>query len=367
MTTADFEEIAHSGGTITFTIATDARGTSYQQSFSRRSTHGPMTMIALYALQQGIPFCRLMLRGSATPIDPPPVPGCLPVMVCSDSQGRFGHHCQACNGYWRSGPWPSVCPYCRHRDDGVRFLSRAQLRYVALYCEKLRDALYSGEDGEYTIDMDEVAAAVSKEVEKPAFYASEQSQQHKFTCDACGAFNDVLGRFAYCSGCGTRDDATIFTQEVQALRARVAAENGGAETVRAAVSAFDNIVCQYVKQLRRFVPLSRRRSRLLERRFHDLDETAQALKDCFDLDLVEGISTVGQADLRRMFHRRHVYEHHVGEARLKQDLSETPASLHQLLDDLERMTRTLHTGFHELVPPLAEPIAAHKERLAGRN
>jgi hypothetical protein len=33
MNPSQFQEIAHSGGKITFTIVTDARGTSYQQSF----------------------------------------------------------------------------------------------------------------------------------------------------------------------------------------------------------------------------------------------------------------------------------------------------------------------------------------------
>ncbi|MEY4578824.1 MAG: hypothetical protein RL701_3527 [Pseudomonadota bacterium] len=52
--------------------------------------------------------------------------------------------------------------------------------------------------------------------------------------------------------------------------------------------------------------------------------------------------------------------------RLKQHLSETVADMHELLGDLDRMMRALYGGFHALVPPLEEPITAHKEMLARR-
>ena len=54
--------------------------------------------------------------------------------------------------------------------------------------------------------MDAVAEAAGKDVEKPPFYYAEQSQQKQFNCSACGEFNDVLGRFVYCTVCGTRND-----------------------------------------------------------------------------------------------------------------------------------------------------------------
>jgi hypothetical protein len=82
------------------------------------------------------------------------------------------------------------------------FLSSAQRQYVKLYCEKLQVALSAAEDGAHVIDMDAVADAAGKDVEKPPFYYAEQSQQKQFNCSACGEFNDILGRFAYCSVCG---------------------------------------------------------------------------------------------------------------------------------------------------------------------
>ena len=51
---------------------------------------------------------------------------------------HFGHNCPSCRAYWRSGPWPNVCPYCRARASGYQFLSEAQRTYVRHYCEVSR-------------------------------------------------------------------------------------------------------------------------------------------------------------------------------------------------------------------------------------
>ena len=215
----EFEEIGRSGGKITFDIRTSDKGMrSYQVTFTS-SRPVPVVMIEIYALPQGLPVEAIRLGGEGHSWVPPSLPGCFPVLIASDSQGRFGHNCPRCNGYWRSGPWPTVCPYCATTAPSHQFLSEAQLRYVRHYCEVLREALDCGEDGEIVIDMDVVAEAVGKEAEKPTFYVSEQSQQRKFTCQACGEFNDILGRFGYCSRCGTRNDLSDFEEQtVQTIR-----------------------------------------------------------------------------------------------------------------------------------------------------
>ncbi len=144
---------------------------------------------------------------------PPPCPGGIPVTIPSDSQGHFGHRCPICQGYWRSGPWPNACPYCAERAEGFQFMSQAQLDYVRHYCAVFAQGIETVENGDVLIDMDAVAAAAGKDGPKPPFYVAEQSQQHKFRCSACGEFNDVLGRFAYCSSCATRNDLQAFSRE----------------------------------------------------------------------------------------------------------------------------------------------------------
>lgn len=374
----DFREIAHSGGKITFTITTDSDGQQRYRIGVRSSRPVPVVMIAIYALPQGIPVGSIQLGGIGDAWNPPPFPGCYPVMIQSDSQGRFGHHCPRCDGYWRSGPWPRVCPYCNTHAEGYQFLSKAQLRFVRHYCDVLIGALDRIENGEVTIDMDEVADAVAKDVsDRPTFYIAEESQQCKFTCSACDEFNDILGRFGYCSLCGTRNDLAEFEGKiVVAIRERL---NTGApphDCVRDAVAAFDTLVAQYAKQLAEQVPLTARRvARLTKYSFHDLDEVRSVLKDWFDIDLCADMKDNEVAHVKLMFYRRHIYEHNGGEVdqkyldksgdttvRLKQVIRETQEGAHALLGSLVKMIRNLHGGFHELIEVEDEPISAFEEK-----
>ena len=217
-------------------------------------------------------------------------------------------------------------------------------------------------NGEVTIDMDEVADAAGNDAaDKPSFYISEESQQHKFTCRACDEFNDILGRFGYCSHCGTRNDLVEFEDgAVVEIRDRL---NSGAppqNCVREAVSAFDSFVAQHAKQLAEQVPMTDRRiSRLTKSRFHGLDDTQKIFRDWFDIDICEGIKDAEISRIKLMFYRRHIYEHNGGEVdqkyldesgdttvRLKQVIRETQEGAHELLWALVKMARKLHAGFH---------------------
>lgn len=376
---SEFEEIGHSGGKITFSIKTDDKGQrSYQVGFSS-SRPVPLVMIAVYALPQGVPVDAIHLGGIGQPWNFAPIPGCFPVFIASDSQGKFGHHCPHCNGYWRSGPWPKVCPYCATTAPGYQFLSEAQRRYVRHYCEVLSDALESVDDGEVVIDMDEVADAVGKEGEKPSFYVSEQSQQRKFTCGACGEFNDILGRFGYCSMCGTRNDLAEFeNQTVATIREHLNAGNAPEDCVRDAVASFDSFMSQVAKQLGELVPLTeRRKNRLLKQRFHNLKEIRSTFMSWFDIDVCKGMKAEQCRFVELMFHKRHVYEHNAGEVdqkylddsgdttvRLKQHIHETQQDAHSLLNSLVKMAQNVHSTFHELFPPIPEPIKAFEQEKA---
>ncbi len=377
--TGEFEEIGHSGGKIIFDFGTNDEGQRGTQTTFTSSRPVPTVMIAVYALPQGVPVETIQLGGIGQPWNPPPFSGCFPVFIASDTQGKFGHHCPRCNGYWRSGPWPKICSYCGVEASGHQFLSKAQLRYVRHYCEVLGDALDSGQDGKVVIDMDIVADAVGKEGEKPAFYVSEQSQQNKFTCAYCGEFNDILGRFGYCSLCGTRNDLTVFEgQTVPSIRERLKTGTPPEDCVRDAVASFDTFIAQYAKQLAEHVPMTeRRKNRLVRQRFHNLEDLLDIFKSWFDIDVAGGMKDDECRFVTIKFHRRHVYEHNGGEVdqtyldnsgdttvRLKQHIHETQQDAHSLLGSLVKMARNVHSSFHDLFPPMPGPIKAYADRKA---
>lgn len=376
--TEDFREIGHSGGKITLDIRNDEGRRGYQIGF-RSSRPVPLVLIAVYALPQGIPVASMNLGGIGDASSPPPFSGCLSVFIASDSEGNFGHNCPSCNSYWRSGPWPSVCPYCATVAEGHQFLSEAQLRYVQKYCNVLTEALDSDEDDTIVIDMDAVAEAVGTEGEKPAFYVSEQSQQCKFTCEACGEFNDILGRFGYCSSCGTRNDLAEFElKTVPTIRERLNGEHAPEDCLRDAVASFDSFTGQMAKQLAALVPLTNnRRTRLIKQRFHNLNELYEIFHSWFDINVRAGMKDSEFNSVAIMFHRRHVYEHNGGEVdqcyldssgdttvQLKQHIRETKKDVHDLLASLVKMARNIHSTFHEIFPPRPEPIKYFEEKKA---
>lgn len=237
----------------------------------------------------------------------------------------------------------------------------------------LSEALYSGQPGKYIIDMDAVADAVGKSQAKPAFYYAEERQQNQFKCLACGEENDVLGTYAYCGTCGTRNDLQVIVSKVQGIR-DMANSGGPYETcVKEAVATFDSFATQYAKQLAARIPLTTaRKSRLARTYFHNLATAAEIFRSFFDIDIMSGVNLDDGAFATLMFHRRHVYEHNGGEAdekyiadsgdqvRLKQALRETQESAHRIASIVVKLATNLHNGFHDIFPPLEEPIEWHK-------
>ena len=364
---SEFQEIAHSGGQITFKIKTEENGRkSYQTQYSS-SRPVPAAVISIFASIQGIPIAVADFGYNQSP----PIPNCFLVFVASDSEGKFGHTCPKCNKYWRSGPHPNLCPYCAIMASSQEFLSEAQKDYVKHYCKILGDALSRIDNGTEVINMDAVADATGKSGEKPSFYVSEKSQQNKFICTACGEFNDILGRFGYCSSCGTRNDYDDFEKiTINDIRKNLNSNHKPENCVRDAIAAFDALLGNIAKQLAEFVPMTKNRKiRLTNKRFHNFKDNQDIFSNWFDINICLGMDKSECEFVDRMFHRRHVYEHHAGvvdkkyindsgddTVQLGQHIHEDKEDAHKLLGSLVKMARNLHNGFHDIFPPIPEPI-----------
>jgi HTH-like domain len=111
---------------VTGNVVTNAQGQrQYQVGWTHQSPR-PAALFAVWALRQGVAVAGINMGGIGTPWNPPPVPDCYPVMIGSDSEGKFGHQCPSCRGYWRSRGGPVMCPYCGTRGDRHVFLTEAQ-------------------------------------------------------------------------------------------------------------------------------------------------------------------------------------------------------------------------------------------------
>jgi hypothetical protein len=358
----EFEPVGHCGGKVSIRVMRDQQGRRGCQLTWTHCRPTRAVMFAIYALPNGIPLCLAELGGIGSQVRAPAVPGgVFEVFIASDSEGLFGRGCPACNGYWRSSARGSqFCPYCRLIADALHFLTPGQVSYIDQFCAKVREALGSDADAEHIIDMDAVADAVGKDADKPQFYYAE---------------DDILGRFGYCSVCGTWNGfQELAERSIPALRDRINSGGPCEACVRDAVSEFDSFVGAYVAELLRHVGMtSARRNRLSDRRFNNLESAAADLKEIVGIDILDGLCREDVEFAALMFHRRHLYEHKGGVAdekyvtdsrdtsvRLRQVLRETVESAHQIVNLVLRMAKNLHRGFHEILPPNEETIAFYK-------
>jgi len=195
-----------------------------------------------------------------------------------------------------------------------------------------------------------------------------------------GGFNDILGKFGYCSACGTRNDfQELKGKIIPSIRSRINADGPYEACLKDSASAFDSFVAQYAKQLTQNIPMRPSpKARIEKMRFLDLNSVRTELKSVFDIDICDGLKDTEVAFASLMFHRRHVYEHNGGEAdekyiadsgdnsvRLKQALRESQQSVHEFTNLVAKMACNLHRGFHVIFPPEQEPISFYAKAKSG--
>ena len=376
----EFQEIGHCGGQFTISVKTAENGHRSVQFGWHHSRPNPAAIFAVYALPQGIPVGIIQLGGIGQPWNPAPTAGCWPIFIASDSLGMFGHYCQNCGGYWRSDAtpsrWKTTCPYCGFHAESHAFLTEGQIKYIEACTELIEKALTGDEDGEFALDMDQVADMVGKSCEKPKFYYVEESQQNKYKCPSCGANNDILGRYGYCSSCGTHNGLHELELDITSIREKTSTGQHLETCCKDAVGAFDSFARQIAKQLALRIPMTSSRKNHWERKlFHNLRLCADDLAAVFDINVFKGLKPDDISFAILMFHRRHVYEHNGGEVdekyirdsgdtsvRVKQVIRESPESASRIAEIVLTIAGNIHHGFHEIFPPEDMPISFHVGR-----
>jgi hypothetical protein len=236
------------------------------------------------------------------------------------------------------------------------------------------------QDGKFSIKVKDLIEQVhgDGDMAAPPEFFVEVARQTRFTCEACGIQNDILGRFGYCSTCGNRNDLAMLVTDIEAIRAGV---NSGTSTVTAlkeAVDAFDSTGRNYARQLVSLVPMTpTRKTKWGRANFAQIETVAKHLKDDFDIDILKRIDAAHIEQAKRMFYRRHLHAHRGGvvdqiyldesgdtTVQLGHLLKETREDIIGVTQAIVKMGKNLHDGFHSIIPVHQKPIDIHAERQA---
>tara|TARA_R110002167_G_C12707254_1_gene655247 strand:+ start:73990 stop:75144 length:1155 start_codon:yes stop_codon:yes gene_type:complete len=368
--TEEFAEIGHCGGQFYVTIKTGDDGSHAYSTGYRISNGNPASMVSVAVNSEGAPLgiVDLSWAPDANANGPVENPSFIQLLLASDRTGLFGHECPNCTNYWRTdgftSRWKTVCPYCGIRAASIHFLTNGHRHFLKAFTEHVHEALNEPEDGEYIIDMDEVVKSVQAGKEAPLFYHADEAQQNQFNCVRCRTYNDILGRYGYCSSCGYRNNLSIIEADLDNLKRRIAEnEVTPTEAIKLAVSALDAGGVNYIKQLCNLVPMTdRRRNSAGRLKFHNLEKFDTELSAVFDISVTKKFSDEDRTFLKKMFLRRHVYEHCGGvvdadylsksedqTVKNGQEIRESKESAFRFIGLVNKLAKNLDDGFHEII------------------
>src|SRR3546814_4897785 len=128
-----------------------------------------------------------------------------------------------------------------------------------------------------------------------------------WSSDVCTS--DLLGLFAYCSCCGTRNDIQIFEKKMADIRTTLGGGGFPSTAVRDAVDAFDTLARNYSRQLVALIPMTpARKTSWARASFHSFTAIEQ-MKPDFDIDVLKNVSANERRHAELMFHSRPIYTH----------------------------------------------------------
>lgn len=336
----EFEEIPHSGGMITF-----SDGLSKYEN----SNPFPVVLYEILVSMQGEILGRGDFgRSQAT------VPS-IPVMIGSDREGCFGYACPECKKYFRAAYAPTniACPYCLYLANALLYLTDNQKQYIQLYYRKSLEHYQTGKKLEINLN------AIVDELENNIVRLnnSEIRQQLTIKCNNCKTKLDVIGVYASCPRCGTRNNFDVFFNAMLEIREQVTSSKINTNdalnrAVEAYAGAGSDVKFIFEKNLS-FIQLEPKAIKKID--FQKIIETNDILINA-KLNLFPAES---RAFLHLMFQRRHIIAHRSGivdlkyldstqdsSVRLGQKISIDRGDLLRFFDLLENCTQSFFSSFN---------------------
>lgn len=310
----EFEEIAHTGGKISF-INDPEKGTSIKIS---SSNPWAATIHQICVSYEGEILDFVPATGIG-PMRPYPQPSII-VFLLSDMEGLFGQVCPECKTYFRVSHLSSLttCPYCGNSAHGIDFLTKNQIQFAQAFCN---DFIKSHtERNTIEIDLNNIVNNLDNNTQ--GWVYSEERQQSLHRCSNCRCSYDILGDYGVCPSCSTPNYQKIldekfdkFEEQFKKIDEEITDRHEREvewEKLTRCVSEFEALA-NTIKSHLAILPMHpKRKSSLSNLSFQNILVASDKMQQWFCIDILNGVSQEDRTFLNKMFNRRHVFTHNAG-------------------------------------------------------
>lgn len=362
MNSTEFSEIEIVAADLEFARHADG-GVSVGLSHTSPS---PITVIQMAVSFGGrvhdiVPVVQFFEADSGVPV--PSLQPTVPVLLVSDKQMLFGRRCPSCKSYFRTDHVAAhsrtLCPYCLFSEKSVNFLTNNQAQYLLSYLNKFLD-LYESEEESFSINM----ASIAKDLEsnKQGWIYTEEQQQRKFKCKNCKATFDVLGEYVFCPKCCQPTAPEVIEEKIGSFQQLLNKTSINHHSLSEVVTSFEKFGKSMLMRIGG-VPISKkRRKKIGNLNFQDIGRANGTLKEIYDIDFFEDVSSEDQKYLSTMFNRRHLFVHNSGvvdqryldrtsdmSVKLNQKIRFLPSDMERILPIFQNATGSFATQVSELI------------------
>jgi hypothetical protein len=237
-----------------------------------------------------------------------------PILMCSDMEGLFGRRCPKCKQYYRTNYVQDInyCPYCMHEDLFENFCTENQMKYIKAFFNSIIFVLKI--ENSLTINIDDL---ITKSTTKSSFLAySEKRQQTRMTCAECGTIQDILGKYAYCTKCKTRNTLPDFISSLSEydkeldkyiLEGSSISQKCLKDILNESVSFFEVLGKDVEMQLKKSNFLAKK----IKINFQNLEEANKVIKNHTGFEFID-LDKQEKDFVFRCFNQRHLFMHNSG-------------------------------------------------------
>jgi hypothetical protein len=200
------------------------------------------------------------------------------------------------------------CPYCATLFDKSELITNDQLDYVreagmekarAYMFNKLRDIFKEATRGNKGLRWKPGNTYIPKAV-SPNYL--EKKVDSELECFQCKAVFQVYGTFGYCPSCKC-DNSLIYDTNMQLILKEI---EGSTNKDRALRHAYNDLVSTFENFCKN------KNTSDMKYNFQNLENAKLFFQDHFSIDMLQGLSLDEVLSIKRIFQKRHVYQHNRG-------------------------------------------------------